>query len=404
MPIRIAIVAIGLTSLFGCGETPVLPAASAVTEPPATDFSTPDVILDSTPNSLPSVTLTPRTTFVTSSSGTSTTDQRSRPPWTDVTGNLIGVESECGDVSIVASSPFTTTEIAVIALHGVYSMAGGNGAWVPLGGGVGSAKVTNRGLTVVFDPTNSSTFWEAGAYNGAGVYRTDDAGQTFRQLGAMTHIEGLSVDFTDPLRRTLIASGHESSTLYKSMDGGVTWTDISQSLPAKVGFLVGPTILGPDTYLVGSNNDTASGVYITANGGVSWSREYQGSVIGYSVLPVAGGTRFWALQNSGIIASSDNAATWKLIADGRVTSAVPAEPASLGDGRLATLGVNDQVLASSDGGHTWSFLGSPLPFSPNGISYSIPEKALYAWRFACNAGGSNVISAQSILRLDLSNS
>jgi photosystem II stability/assembly factor-like uncharacterized protein len=202
----------------------------------------------------------------------------------------------------------------------------------------------------------------------------------------------------------MVASAHESSTLYRSVDGGVTWTDISQALPATVGNLAGPTILGPDTYLVGSNNDTGSGVYITTNGGTSWSREYQGAVIGRPVVPVSGGVMYWALQSGGIIASTDDAATWKIIADGRVTSAVPVEPVGLADGRLATLGVNDRMLASADGGHNWSFVGPPLPFSPNGISYSTTENALYAWRFDCNSAGINVVSAQSIVRLDLSQS
>ena len=397
--LRTVTVALVAFALVGCGTTPELPPASVVSAPRST-ATTPT---DSTPESV-SVTLSQRTSLVSVSSGATGDSAGSSAEWVDVTGNLVGIKSECGNVSIVASSPSAATEVVVIALHGAFAMDDHSGIWTPLGTGVGSATITNRGMTIIFDPTDHNTFWEVGAYNGGGVYRTVDAGQTFHQLGALTHIDALSIDFKDPLRQTMIAAVHESSQLYRSNDGGATWTEISLALPPTVGYLSGPVLLSPNSYLVGSRNDTGSGVFMTTTGGATWTKVYQGGVTGYPVVPASDGVMYWARENGGIIASADDAATWTTVADGTVTSAVPINLVGLADGRIATLGVTNRILASPDRGQTWSFVGPKLPFSPNGISYSKTENALYAWRLDCNFAGTNVVTAQSIVRLDLGGS
>ena len=43
--------------------------------------------------------------------------------------------------------------------------------------------ITNRPSAIVYDPEHADTFWEAGIYNGGGVYKTEDNGKTFVQLG-----------------------------------------------------------------------------------------------------------------------------------------------------------------------------------------------------------------------------
>jgi len=393
-------VAVVLVAVVGCGTTPALPPASIVSSPAPTASTLVDATIGSTPDSV-SVTLLPRTMPGSDRSDTTRTDPPTSADWIDVTGNLVGIDSECGNVSIVASSPSSATEVAVIALHGAFSMDDGSGEWVPLGAGASSAKITNRGMTIVFDPTHSDTFWEVGSYNGGGIYRTDDAGQTFQQLGTLTHIDGLAIDFEDPLRQTMIAVTHESSTIYRSADGGVTWADISQDLPASVGYLSGPLLMGPNEYLVGSRMDTDSGIFVTTNGGATWRNVYQGGVSGYPVVPADDGIMYWAQYNGGMIASTDGGANWTAIADAAVTSAVPINVVALADGRIATVGSKNGILASSDRGHTWSYVSPKLPFSANGLSYSATENAFYAWRFDCNSPGKNVITEQSIVRFDL---
>jgi hypothetical protein len=64
--------------------------------------------------------------------------------------------------------------------------------------------------------------------------------------------------------------------------------------------------------------------------------------------------------------------------------------------RLA--GLNDsQIVVSSDDGESWTPVGPPVPFKPNGITYSDKGKCYFAWRLADNM----TRPPQSIVRLDV---
>ena len=88
----------------------------------------------------------------------------------------------------------------------------------------------------------------------SGVYRTDDRGASFHALGDVTHVDHVSVDFADPQRQTMLAGGHESSSLWLSTDGGDTWRDVGVGLPDDVGFASSPHIVDATTFLLGTNS------------------------------------------------------------------------------------------------------------------------------------------------------
>jgi hypothetical protein len=97
------------------------------------------------------------------------------------------------------------------------------------------------------------TFWESGIYNAGGVYRTTDDGTTLLALGNVTHNDSISVDFTDPMRQTLLAGTHEQSGhLFRSTDGGNTWTDIGPNLPTGTGFSSQALVIDAQTHLLGT--------------------------------------------------------------------------------------------------------------------------------------------------------
>jgi photosystem II stability/assembly factor-like uncharacterized protein len=159
-----------------------------------------------------------------------------------------------------------------VAQRGLWASENGAEKWTALGQGPGSATITNRGWSIVYDPERPNTFWESGFYNGGGVYRTDDNGLTFRQLGDVKHTDAVSVDLKDPQRLTLVAGSHEQSALYVSRDGGRTWSDVSASLPKDVGFSSEPLTLDSRTYLLGTTDGAGSGVFRTVDGGSTWQQ------------------------------------------------------------------------------------------------------------------------------------
>jgi hypothetical protein len=84
--------------------------------------------------------------------------------WANITGNLAGMASECGNSTMISAVPNSSAIISGIAQHGLWKSTV-DGTWTQLGTGAGSDTITNRPITILYDPTNSSIFWEAGIYN-----------------------------------------------------------------------------------------------------------------------------------------------------------------------------------------------------------------------------------------------
>ena len=320
--------------------------------------------------------------------------------WSSVTANLSGLASECGNMSFVSARPDRDSLTAGVALRGLWSAASATAAWSPAGTGSGSAVIINRPSSIVYDPDHPSTWWESGIYNGAGVYRTDDDGATFIQLGSAAHLDLVSVDLSDPARRTLLAGGHESGQkLLQSLDGGNTWVDLGPHLPATAGDTAWPLVQDAQTYLVGSNNGTSSGVFRSIDGGTNWTMVYKGAV---RARPLVGSdlSLYWILdRDAGMIRSTDHGANWTAVAGpGTLSTTSGPSLVELPDGRLAAPG-GGFVLISGDHGSNWGRSGSPLPYSPVGMVYSRFRKAFYVWRFDCSPAASQPVSQDAIMSL-----
>jgi hypothetical protein len=308
------------------------------------------------------------------------------PPaaWKNVTSNLANMVSECGNLTIIEADPCSNKVIAGVAHVGLYATTNGGTSWSKLGSGAGSASIIHRPSSIVFDPEHPAVFWESGIYGSGsdGVYKTTDGGTTLTQLGNVGHNDLVSVDFTDPERKTLLAGGHEQKlTLHLSKDGGATWTNIGPKLPPNSHFSTLPLVLDAQHFLLGScgYGDGECGVYASGNGGESWSRNSTESA---SARPLwaSSGTLFWSLiYDSGGIWSTDAGKTWTKV--GGVRGVTPVE---LPDGRFVSLG-SDHLVVSSDGGKTWANIGETLPFKPSAFTYSRSTKTFFVSQWDCGS-------------------
>jgi hypothetical protein len=303
--------------------------------------------------------------------------------WVNETFNLTELESECGNLTYLSSKPDEDMLIVSIAQHGLFQKTGDGSEWTLLGQGEGSASITNRGTSILYDPEHPKVFWESGIYNGAGVYRTDDDGETFVEL-KVSHNDYVSVDFTDPDRQTLLASGHEQDRkLYKSVDGGESFEEIGDRLPSSAKVCPQPVILDTSTYLLGcgSYGGGDRGLYRSTDAGDSWA---QVSTHGGGAAPLlaSDGTIYWPSEGTeGIVTSSDSGKTW----DGPfgVGELAGATPVELPDGRVVALGQR-RLLVTSDKGEHWRAVTTTSPFQPLGLAYSSARKAFYIWHFSCD--------------------
>lgn len=307
--------------------------------------------------------------------------------WINSTANLAGLDSECGNLPGLFSKPDEDMLIAGVSLQGLWSSRDGGSSWDRMGTGAGSDTIINRPLALVFDPEHPEIFYEAGLYNGGGVYKTTDDGVTFKQLDDITHSDLVSVDFTDPDRKTLLAGGHESSqTLRKSTDAGATWTDIGAGLPSGAE-CTSPLVIDAQTYLVGCTRGT-SGIVRSTDGGATWSFVSTPAGGAREPLRASDGTIYWASYDIASLArSSDDGATWEEL-PGSGGGVYAIRPVELPDGRIVTLS-KDNVIISADKGETWTLASAQLPVSdPFGVIYSVAHKAFFIWHWSC---GSNTI-------------
>jgi hypothetical protein len=314
--------------------------------------------------------------------------------WTAVAGNLTNLASECGNLGVVSAKPDADMLIAGVAKEGLWSSTDGGTSWTQLGTGAGSDKITNRPTMIVYDPTTPTTFWEAGTYNGGGVYKTTDNGVTFKQLGNITHTDSVAVDFSDPSRMTLLAGGHESAQkLWRSTDGGATWTNVGLNITG-ASFTSNAVIFDAQTHLVGCSGWPGSGTYgvfKTTNGGTSWTST---STEGPTPAPLVAsdGSVWWTLiYSNGIVRSTDKGATFTK-PTAQYNALADVKPIELPDHRIAAVSGYEQsktprIVVGTDG-KTWRTVGAPISISPGPVSitYSTQRKAFFISYFTCNSG------------------
>ena len=97
----------------------------------------------------------------------------------------------------------------------------------------------------------------------------------------------------------------------------------------------------------------------TTDGGQSWSLAPGSGGVAGAPVRAADGTITWLLGNgSGVLRSIDAGATWSASSSTGVISPTATSLVQLPDGRLVTVGVDENLIVSADGGATW------VPFGP----------------------------------------
>jgi len=174
---------------------------------------------------------------------------------------------------------------------GVYKSTDGGATWTNMG-----LKDSEHIANIVIHPKNSDIVYVA-AYGPVwneggerGVYKSTDGGATWNRIHFVSKYTGCNNLIMDPsnpdilyaafhqrMRKvfTYIGGGPESA-LYKSTDGGKTWTQLTNGLPSgdlgRIGIDVSP--VNPSiVYAVVEAKESKGGVYRSLNGGDSWKRQ-----------------------------------------------------------------------------------------------------------------------------------
>lgn len=146
------------------------------------------------------------------------------------------------------------------------------------------------------------------------------------------------------------------SQLFSSTDNGLHWEKIeSESFPIE--FVFGITSVGNSLFI------SSDGIYRSDDNGLTWVKKYN---TGAGLLASNSTTVYAAIQNSGILHSSDNGEHWTLSANGLSDLWFYSMTANESSVFVGTGDQNEGIFRSTDNGVTWQQVNTGLKYYFNG--------------------------------------
>ena len=322
-------------------------------------------------------------------------ENRPRDPMSSATfGGLrfrsIGPAFTSGRVIAFAVDPSNAARYYVAsASGGVWKTINNGTTWTPVFDREGSYSIG----WIVLDPKNPLTVWVGTGENnsqrsvsyGNGVYRSDDGGKTWRNVGlrASEHIGRIAIDPKDSNIVYVAAQGPlwgpgGDRGLYKTTDGGKTWKQI-----LKISENTGVTEVvidpqNPETIYAASyqrrrhmftliDGGPESAIYKSTDAGATWNRLRAGlpagdmGRIGLAISPVDSNVIYATIESGdrrgGIFRSGDRGGSWEkrndFDAGAMYYARIVADPKDVD--RIYIMNVF--LMVSDDGGRTVRRLG-----------------------------------------------
>ncbi len=174
---------------------------------------------------------------------------------------------------------------------GVYKSEDGGKSWIHSG-----LKNSEHIGMIKVDPNDPNTvyvaaygpLWSAGGDRG--IYKTTDGGKNWKPILEVSENTGFNEIHLDPRdSKVLYATAHQrrrhvftyisggpESAIYKSIDGGATWSKLTNGLPkvdlGRIGLAISP--VNPDyLFAIVEAADKKGGIYRSINRGASWEKQ-----------------------------------------------------------------------------------------------------------------------------------
>ena len=266
-----------------------------------------------------------------------------------------------GRVSAIVCHPMNANlYYATGADGGVWRTTDGGTSWTPLTDdmpttAMGALALDPTNPNIVYAGTGEANFANHSRY-GLGVFKSADGGETWEQLTEDTFGGRCFSKIVINPQNTLTiyasitraggfpemaaAKGHPGATgpvgVFRSLDGGVTWSQLTNGLPNLSATDLAIDPVSPTTLYAAIGHifgDSANGIYKTTNGGASWTKLTGGG------FPTATLGRI-----SLAVAPSQPSRIYTLLTN----------PASATGGNASTYG----AYRSDNGGTSWTALGS----------------------------------------------
>ena len=288
--------------------------------------------------------------------------RRDGESWTKANGGLAGLRVQA--IAIDPSHPRTLYAGVVtpggVPSAGIFKSDDAGGHWTPIDGGLVDPTTGVSPLDVsaiAIDPTNPSAVVIGTRFSE--IFRSTDGGGTWTAQTTTGFAQGLVTEALrfDPFDATLVYAATNLGFAV-STDGGVSWAFAGDALVGFTGLAVDPSTRG-NLYAA---NPGGGGVYKSTNGGVNWTPMNNGLSVSGAVPPVGvvevdpndARVVIAGTAGGGIFVSLDGAATWAPAASG-LSGAVVDSLAFSKASPTAFAGTHGLgVFRSTDLGSTWS--------------------------------------------------
>jgi len=333
-------------------------------------------------------------------------DPMSSPTFNGMRFRSIGPAFTSGRVGDIAVDPTNHSRYFVAANSGgVWRTTNAGTTWAPVFDNEGSYSIG----VVVIDPRNPLTVWVGTGENnsqrsvsyGDGVYRSDDGGKTWKNMGLKTseHIGRIVIDPRSSNTVYVAAQGPLWSAggergLYKTTDSGKTWKNIL-AISENTGVTdIALDERDPDTLYAAAyqrrrhvwtliDGGPESGLYKSTDAGATWNKLKAGlptveiGRIGLAISPVDSNVIYATVEaadkKGGIFRSTDRGGSWERRNEYDTTAMyyghVFADP-KLVD-RIYIMNVF--ILVSDDAGRTLRRLGEKDKHVDNHIIWIDPD-------------------------------
>lgn len=244
-----------------------------------------------------------------------------------------GVYPNVGRLTVSGTNLFAATNI------GIFLSTDMGATWTPADNGLTNFNVSDIAVygTNLFAGTNSGLFLSTN--NGANWV---SAGFTNISINPITVLD------------TNIFVGTWGFGVFRSTDGGTTWTQVNNGLTDS---LIYDFAISGTSLFVG----TDGGMFLSSNYGDSWSPINTGLTDLKAVTPVVmGSDLFVGTWHGGVFASTNNGATWTPVDNGLPSTAM------LGIHQLAVYGTNifagmeGGAFLSADSGKSWTSISTGM--------------------------------------------
>ena len=270
--------------------------------------------------------------------------------------------------------------------QGIYHSKDGGKSWKDMG-----LKNSEHISKIIVHPEDPNTLWVASQGplwspgGERGLFKTTDGGKTWKntlEINEWTGVTDLVIDPTNPdilyaaswQRHRNVAAligGGPGTALYKSVDGGDTWSKTNRGLPSsnmgKIGLAISP--IKPNVLYAAIELDKRAGaVYRSENSGGSW-KKMSNTVSGgtgphYYQELVASPHVFDKiyLMNVRVLVSENGGETFYTMSERRKHSDNHSLTFKANDPNYMLIGTDGGIYESFDDSETWKFVGN-LPLT-----------------------------------------